>query len=181
MAHEKEKLAEAYYFYSRMSVELHDRFPFVCNLSAFLSAARSVLQFACKEAKPKPGGQQWYDNLMNRSSILSFFRDKRDINIHEQPVKPLLHAEEILTSTVHFSGSVSVTHPDVNENVSYQSRPAISESKPKKSESPALGTIRYRFADWKGVEDLMILCELYLQELQQVIEDGVKNGFLTVQ
>ncbi len=49
--HEKDKIIEAEYFYSRMKQEQHDRDAFRHNLSAFLSAARSVLQYALKEAE----------------------------------------------------------------------------------------------------------------------------------
>jgi len=179
MAHEKEKLAEAHYFYGRMSEELHNRSSFVFNLSAFLSSARSVLQFANKEAKLKSGGHLWFDNHMNRSPILSFFKAKRDINIHEEPVKPLLHAEEILTGTVHFSGSLSITHFDATEKVLYQSPSEIPEPKAKKPDPPAIGTTRYRFTDWKGSEDVMTLSGIYLNELCRVVEDGIKKTFLT--
>ncbi len=49
--YEKDKIIEAEYFYSRMSQEQNDRDAFRHNLSAFLSAARSVLQYALKEAE----------------------------------------------------------------------------------------------------------------------------------
>jgi len=178
MAHEKEKLAEAHYFYGRMSEELSDRGSFTYNLSAFLSASRSVLLYALKEAKSKPDGQRWYDSFMNRSTILSFFREKRNINIHEEPVKPLLHAEEILTSTIHFSGSVLVTHLDKEGKVIYQSLPETPEPKPKKPDPPAVGKTGYRFSDWKGAEDVLTLSGMYLDELERMVRDGIKNGFL---
>jgi hypothetical protein len=79
MAHEKRKLAEARYFYSLMRQEVNDREKFTFNLSAFLSAARSVLLYALETPKNKNGGQQWYDNHIAASSVLSFFRDKRDL------------------------------------------------------------------------------------------------------
>lgn len=51
---EQEKLKEAKYFYSRMKEERgqEDRESFKYNLSAFLSVARSVLQYALKEVDP---------------------------------------------------------------------------------------------------------------------------------
>ena len=54
--YEQEKLGEANYFYSRMLSEAVDRDAFIFNLSAFLSSARSVLQYAFKEAQTKSGG-----------------------------------------------------------------------------------------------------------------------------
>src|SRR5436309_11754921 len=61
---------------------------FTRELSAFMSAARSVLRYALEEAKLKPGGQHWYDQAM-AGPLLSFFKDKRDISIHKRPVDPV--------------------------------------------------------------------------------------------
>jgi hypothetical protein len=57
------------------------------RVSAFMGAARSVLQYACREAKLKPGGQLWYDQIM-ANPLLCFCRDLRNSSIHEVPVKP---------------------------------------------------------------------------------------------
>ncbi len=63
--YERDKIIEAEYFYTRMKQEQKDRDAFRYNLSAFLSAARSVLQYALKEAETRTGGQQWYDNQVS--------------------------------------------------------------------------------------------------------------------
>jgi len=177
--YEQAKLAEAQYFYSRMLVELNDRERFTHNLSAFLSSARSVMQYALEEAEPKTGGQQWYDNHMAASPVLSFFRDKRDINIHTEPVKPVQHTNVALTTTIHLSGSVSITHLDANGNVLYQSPPETHEPELRTPGTPPVVTTRYRFADWAGSEDIVALSQMYLDELRRVVEDGIRNGFLT--
>src|ERR1051325_3352821 len=88
---ELKKLQEARYFYTKMIDEQQNKDKFLYNLSAFLSAARSVLQYAKEEVKNKPSGQNWYDNLMNSSRILKFFKDKRDLNIHEKPIHTKAH------------------------------------------------------------------------------------------
>lgn len=83
---ELEKIREADYFLGRMTEEreIHDAFRF--NLSAFLSASRSVLQYALKAARQQPGGQAWYEAHIGASKILTFFKGKRDVNIHIEPV-----------------------------------------------------------------------------------------------
>jgi len=177
--HEQTKLAEARYFHSRMLAELNDRERFTYNLSAFLSSARSVLQYACKEAKTRTGGQQWYDNHMAASPVLSFFRDKRDINIHFEPLKPAQHTNVALTTTVRLSASVSITHLDGNGNVLYQSPPETREPELRTPDTPPVVTTQYTFADWTGSEDIVTLSQMYLDELQRVVEDGIRNGFLT--
>src|SRR5271166_4284403 len=58
--HEYEKLEEARHFLERMRQAAEPK-AFQYELSAFLSAARSALQYALKEATTKTGGQKWYD------------------------------------------------------------------------------------------------------------------------
>ena len=78
---EKEKIEEAKYFYDEMIKKHKDRKIFCFNLSAFLSASRSILQYALEEAKTKNNGQNWFDNHIHSNPIFRFFKDKRDINI----------------------------------------------------------------------------------------------------
>lgn len=47
---ERYKIGEAKYFLARMEESIRDRMAFRYNLSAFLSAARSVTQYAYEEA-----------------------------------------------------------------------------------------------------------------------------------
>jgi hypothetical protein len=83
--HEEYKLNEAQYFLKRMRAERDNRTAFRFELSAFLGATRSVLQYARKEAKGKPGGPGWYDRAVKAERLLAFFKDKRDTNIHTTP------------------------------------------------------------------------------------------------
>jgi len=85
--HERRKIAEAEYFLARMEENRDSHEYFYYNLSAFLSASRSVLQFALEEAKIKAGGQAWYDQIMQANTVLlGFMRDRRDENIHKECV-----------------------------------------------------------------------------------------------
>ena len=177
--HEQAKLAEARYFYSRMAQELDRRQEFQYDLSAFLSSARSVLLYARDEAKAKSGGQQWYDAQMTSSPVLAFFKDRRDVNIHIEPVRPIQHTNVTTTVTIHLSVSASVTHRDADGNVLHQSPPETPQAKPREPDTPPVVTTQYKFADWPGSEDVMDLCRTYLDELQQVVADGIARAFLT--
>jgi hypothetical protein len=86
--HERCKLTEARYFMQRMLAEHDDPTSFRHELSAFLGAARSVLQYARKEAKGKPEVQEWYDQAVKAEPLLAFFRDRRNENTHTRPVNP---------------------------------------------------------------------------------------------
>ena len=176
--YEESKLKEALYFYSRMASETDNRDNLLFNLSAFLSAARSVLQYALKEVQTKPGGQQWYDNYITSSKVLAFFKDKRDINVHVQPIQVNQHTSIQLTEVVRFSESIHIKKFDQTGRLigEYSSEP----SKPPPSpEIPPKITHRFTFLDWSGTEDVLQLCHLYLKELQCVVKDGQNNGFLT--
>jgi hypothetical protein len=182
MAHEKKKLDEARYFYSLMHQTFDDKEKFTFNLSAFLSSARSVLQYALEEAKIKQGGQRWYDNHVAASPILFFFKDKRDLNIHYGPVIPIKYTDLVAHDTVHISDAVSVVIKGADGKV-LQISPEIPkpQSEVRETKPPAVGKTYYRFSDWQGREDIFALSERYLDELQRVIEDGIRNGFLTDQ
>ena len=70
LPNELEKIREAEYLLGRMTEEREIRDTFRFNLSAFLSASRSVLQYAVKAARQHPGGQAWFDAHMGASKIL---------------------------------------------------------------------------------------------------------------
>lgn len=176
---EREKLEEARYFYSRIQAEVNNPKPYQYNLSAFLSAARSVLQYACKEAESKSGGRAWYDNRIANSSILPFFRDKRDVNIHTEPVKPRKDYQVSMKATVHISSSLSIKLKDEKDNVIDQR--CTKEAKPPHEPPTDIVSveIRYRFSDWSGSEDVTELSQKYLGELEDVVNDGIKSGFIS--
>ena len=176
--YEKSKLKEAGYFYSRMVSEIDNRDNLLFDLSAFLSAARSVLQYAFKEAQTKYGGQQWYDNHITSSKVLAFFKDKRDINVHMQPVQVNQHTSIQLTEVVRSSESIHIKKFDQTGRLigEYSSEPSEPPAAP---EIPPKVTHQFTFPDWSGTEDVLQLCHLYLNELQCVVEDGQNNGSLT--
>ena len=176
--YEESKLKEACYFYSRMISETDKRDNFLFDLSALLSAARSVLLYALKEAQTKPGGQQWYDNHIKSDKILAFFKDKRDINVHIQPIQVNQHTSIQLTEVVRVSESVHIRKFDQTGRLI--SEPSSEPSEPPPVlEIPPKVTHRFTFPDWSGTEDVLQLCQLYLNELQRIVEEGQNNGFLT--
>lgn len=163
---EIKKLEEAKYFFTQMMDYQQNRDIFIYNLSAFLSAARSVLQYAKEEAKSKPGGQAWYDNLMKSSPELKFFKDKRDLNVHDKPIHTkanyILHAE---TARYLLSfGSVSMTVYDKDGNVKQQvqSDPDLLPVTLTQNTNPIPNEVKY-----------------YFQELENVVNNGISNSFIT--
>jgi hypothetical protein len=184
---EKSKLEEAKYFYSKMLSEQNTRNAFAFNLSAFLSAARSVLQYALKEASQKSGGQGWYDKLMNSSPELKFLKDERDLNIHEKPAHPkaqyILHAET--GGYITMFGSISMTVYDKDGNIKQQSQSETNSDAPQITPSkiaptnPIPNEVKYYFDAWPGKEDILTLGKKCIEAVEYAIEDGIKKGFIT--
>ncbi|MCX5919602.1 MAG: hypothetical protein NTX30_23380 [Deltaproteobacteria bacterium] len=178
---EQEKLDEAEYFYQRMIVEQNNQLYFKYNLSAFLSAARSVLQYAAKDVDPantpsaRPGAKAWYDCKITSSIILPFFRDTRDVNIHRSPVSPksntTLQVDDLFHA--HFIDHVSLNGQAPAET---PPPPAVVREKELKPPPPPP---EYKFTDWSGTEDVPTLCRKYLGELEQFIKEGVSLGYIS--
>ncbi len=177
--HEQNKINEAKYFLNQMTALVIVRDAFNFNLSAFLAAARSALQYALKEAKSKSGGQAWYDGQVAGKTIVKFLKDKRDISIHEVPVSPSANIGVEIRDTIRVSDSVSVTiyrkDGTIEEEKSLSSPPPRSKTPETKTEV----TYEYFFSDWTGSEDVVKLSQMYINELEAIIIDGVANGFLT--
>jgi hypothetical protein len=171
----------------QMAACVEDRQRFEFNLSAFLSAARSVLQYGLLEAERRPGGKVWYDVYVAARPILAFFKDKRDISIHKQPVRPAAHVAVTVTETVVVSESVvvEVRDPEGNlvERLGDVSGPADMPpaARPSSVAAPDRAGIEYsyRFADWPGGEDLLVLSRRYLAELRAFVADGRAGGYLS--
>ncbi len=182
---EKKKLEEASYFYSQMLDKQNNKEVFVYNLSAFLSSARSVLQYALKEASPKFGGQKWYESLIASSSVLKFLKDERDTNIHTEPTRPKAHYTIHAESGVYTlrPGSVSAIVSDKNgktiQQVKSETVPDSQQEKPNNAEKSTPNKVRYVFDNWVGNEDVPTLCKKCIQELENAIKDGVAKGFIT--
>lgn len=177
--YEKDKINEAEYFYSRMKQEQTDRDAFRYNLSAFLSAARSVLQYALKEAEIKAGGKQWYDSQVSNYPVVKFFKDKRDINIHANPVQFRQNVNVHITETVRGIASVSFIVRDKNGNIKSQGSDASPPQPIKAPETSSIVTYQFFFDDWLGGEDIITISKTYLDNVKRIVECGMQKGFLS--
>jgi hypothetical protein len=181
---ETDKIREAQFFYAwllrteRIQPDNPEHFKWF--LSAFLSAARSVLQFAHREAvgdtrsasgptSGKPGGKLWYDSAMSSSQMLSFFKGKRDDNVH---FKPVTAVKEI---SIHIAESMLAWINTLD--ASDTGAPLLA---PPPSPYTTVTTIeKYKFDDWPGSEGVLQMCDNYLTKLSDMVKDGQQRGLLT--
>jgi hypothetical protein len=80
--HEQAKIDEAEFFLERIGESSNDPSATRHYISAFLTAARSVLQYALADASTKSGGQTWYETAFSSDPLIKFLKDHRDINVH---------------------------------------------------------------------------------------------------
>ncbi len=86
-----EKLQEAVYFLEQMRSTTENPDAFRWNLSALLSAARSVTFYLEKEFSREPGFREWYQERreeMAADAEMRFFNEARVNSIHIRAVSP---------------------------------------------------------------------------------------------
>jgi broad specificity phosphatase PhoE len=154
--HERLKLGEARYFLDRMVAERGNHSAVSHELSAFLAAARSVLQYALDEAKATSGGQQWYDQAV-ADPLLRFFKGKRNATIHREPVRPLRKL------STRQAGFITVGEDEDEMMIPYPHEQTVEH---------------YEFQDRPG-EDVYDLSRRCLELLETFVDDGVAHGWIT--
>ncbi|SFL99378.1 hypothetical protein [Halanaerobium salsuginis] len=181
---EERKLSEAKYFYKGMveSLKQHNSEQFSYNLSAFLSSSRSILQYSYKKAKGI-NMLNVYEELVSDNPILSFFKDKRNVNIHERPIN---HITGITVSdTISVSASIESikwVKYDENGNV-IEEKESFNKKKKKPSDISSKkdkddAKVEYIFKDWTGDEDIIELSQKYINELEEFIYKAKEAGII---
>jgi len=153
---ERSKLIEARHFLDRMCAEHGNPAAFAHELSAFLGAARSVLQYALKEAELKQGGRQWYDRAM-ANPLFGFFKDLRNNSIHQMPIKPRTKMK------TEAAGFLDIGDDDHEMLIPYPHDTIVHQ---------------YEFQNRPG-EEVRDLSRQYLIALEDLVEGGIAMGWIT--
>jgi len=181
--------------------------PFLTNIGSFLVHARSILQYAQKEAKGS-GNQLKYDNYVSQNKIIKFFKGIRDSEIHEYTIDShtIIDANSSIISYDH------ETHIAIGKEVKLHVKPLSDLNSPKDedreveivvtlqkrvevnntfiqklesegeedlTEAARNGKEFYEEQECDGEKDVFKLCERYIKELEIFINFGIANGFIT--
>lgn len=212
--HEQEKLAEAKYHLDRMKQMLDHRIIFNFEVRAFVPSARSVVQYIRKEIDDNSKGKEWYNSYLancrvlltkhylgyreekpggcgpHETTLLRFFRDLRNIDIHEAPIRPSARYALSTKSSVLVSTSASAVV--IRRDGTQQNIPAPNPPPPAKQpeaaasalSEPTLETTAYYFteleSDPSGDDDVVTLCEQYFQELERFVETAHLRNYIGV-
>jgi len=172
MTDTREKLLEAKYFLERMVENQDKRDVFKYNLSAFLSAARSVTWIMQREFGKVPGFIEWYriqQDKMRSDEKMRILGDKRHATTHEEPVRP--HAQVGVTVTERLimtdSVSVVVTHADGtierSDSTSPPPPPASATTQPN-------AEWRWSFDEIPDM-DVITVCREHMSKLESIVAD----------
>jgi hypothetical protein len=150
--------------------------PFKYNLSAFLSAARSVTLFLQKEYAATPGFEEWWAARqveLRADTRMSFFNEKRVETIHIRPLAPAAHVLVEVHEVIHMTDAILVQLMDKDGKVIEERR---SESSPAPPPTP-LGEPRPPRIEWRWHFDelpdieVVTASEEQLRKLRRVLDE----------
>jgi hypothetical protein len=173
MSETRYKLREAKYFLERMQENASsDRDTFTFNLSAFLSAARSVRQFLMAEYKhvtgfngwwgakrqgewPDPNKNDYRDVVDPIKAANVFFEDARNQVIHQRLMQPRAHFGHFRGVMLTPTGTVSLQTQDDGES---------------QQPIPEPGGVTYYFTGFED-KDVLTLCAEYVARLDALVDE----------
>lgn len=157
----RRKNREAEYFLSVMKQTFEDDNAFSCNLSAFLSAARSMTFYMQKQYSHRNGFAEWYCRKqieMSADRELVFLKKARVEDIHTETVRTGATRE----ATGDARACIAVEGTLENEQVG--------ETKPKPPTQSSPKTLRRFFPELEN-GDVVEFCERQLAKLSKLVEE----------
>lgn len=173
MGNTREKLMESKYFLERMMETQSDRDAFKFNLSAFLAAARSVTAIMQREFDKVTGFKDWYKEIqakLQSDDTVKLLKDKRDVTIHQQPVRLHAHVNVSITEHIAISDSVSVVITRADGTVErLESEPSPSHV-PDRTETIVEPEWQWYF-DELPEKDIVTVSKEHIAKLDTIVEE----------
>jgi len=182
-------------------------YPLLTNVGSFLAHARSIFQYAQKEAK-ETGCQCKYDNYVSQKEIIKFFKGIRDSEIHEYSIGshmtitgegPIVSYDRKTHTAIGKKFHIYVeslsdlnTPKETNKDVAIQltllkrieaTSSLINDLNAKGetdlAQAASEGKELFEELECNGEKDLFKLCDKYIDEIEQFIKYGIASGFIT--
>jgi len=166
MSNTRDKLEEAQRFLQRMEDTQSDRIAFRDNLSAFLSAAQSVIYIMQSEFKSKqrPAFKTWFQTKVESDKEITFIETVRGEAIHSEPVKPYRNTN--ITTSVTIGVCVPASKNPKSSKIRLPKMNFKSKQKPTGSE-PKLEQQWY--FNGRNDKDVVALCTEHLTKLESLV------------
>jgi hypothetical protein len=171
MSDTEEKLHESRYFLELMTLAQAERDAFKYNLSAFLSASRSVTLIMQKEYGKISGFRRWWSGKqkeMRSDDAMRLLNEKRVMTIHTQPVRLRGEVNITIKERITISDSVSIvlTHADGT----------VERREPEPTPSPPAteneSSVEWRwYFDELPEKDVLTLCKEHMAKLDALVKE----------
>lgn len=171
------KLLEAKYFLERMKEMQSERDAFRYNLSAFLSAARSVTLIMQVEFDKVSGFRQWYaekQTWMKSDQVMTLFNEKRTMTIHERSVNPHARIGIGISDTFCLGDSTSIDIIHADGTIERGELEPVPSHKLAQSESTQ--ELRWYFDELPD-KDVVSVCEEHLVKLDTLVAECESQFF----
>ena len=154
-----------------MISELANRDPFKYNLSAFLSAARSVTFVMQAEFNSATGFTEWYDEKqiqMKDDNLMEFMKEKRNITLKQKTIDPRGHITVHITETVVITEHVEAILTHKNGTVERIEHPQPAPPRLPKSKTET--NYQWFFGDIPD-KDIITLSQEYIEKLESLVHE----------
>lgn len=169
----REKLNEAQYFLGRMKDVRNIREHFRWNLSAFLSAARSVTMIMNVQYAGSKGFEGWLAEKMKEADLrtggmVKYLNEQRRLTVHIRPLKPSAHIKvdlqmilDVHLNPAFLTGTAGTL---VAGHLTQDNSMKIEKTQETKVEHT------YYFDDVKD-RDVLSICGVYFEEMKTVVAE----------
>jgi len=179
MNNTEDKLSEANYFLERMKEHVMDGEAFRYNLSAFLTAFRSVTFIMRKEYNRISGFEEWYRKKqieMKKDEKMKLLKEKRNITIHQKPIHLRAHVNVNATSSIGLVPNIIIHHAHANGTEERYS--STEEEEEEHPQTPAKSDVdvqwRWYFDEFPDV-DAITICEECLKKMKDIVSECKKK------
>ncbi len=166
-----EKLREAEYFLEKMRSSMENPDAFRWNLSALLSAARSVTFYLQKEFSGDPGFDEWYQarrEEMLADDEMRFLNEARINSIHVRAVSP--HTVRHVRIHDSVRGSDAIHIDVVRDGEVVETRDSGPSHREPPAPRPSESQTSYFFQEFPGGEkDVLEVMERHLGKLASLL------------
>lgn len=169
-----DKVLEAKYFLDRMRLNTANPPVFKFNLSAFVSAARSVTLHLQKEATWKPEHEKWYEDHRDElatDATCRFFKELRNAELHVRNTGTQAKGVKVVYTVPSDPLPTDAPRPAVVHGEPVSLVPLVGIFHPVTTSEPGLmfQVWAWEFEARPG-EDLIALCSEYITILQEFVE-----------
>jgi hypothetical protein len=153
-----------------MKKEVANREPFKYNLSAFLSAARSVTFVMQTEFNDVSEFLEWYkekQSQMSEDRLMRFMKEKRNIALKQETIDPRGHIDVTVKSNITITEHVVAVLTHKNSTVE-----RIEHKQPPPPPSTSETEVKYQwFFEDISDKDIITLSQEYVDKLESLVQE----------